>query len=314
MQNPACTLSRLCAISVFFGLAVAGGAGAQPEPPGPGSWMLQSLYLTGDWVDGFSRTCLVVYRNGDFHREQRRQYSSGGRAQFEWQAPEVFEGKLTEDNLQALEMVLKDPGLAALRGVVGRPRDPLSAVVFNNRGWVIPQDNIEILTAAVARSSAPQVFEVSDFEVARKQAELGALLNWIKDVEHNPAQRFLPAQANDCSSLVAQDVYLSRKISTPMGVTFPKRILVSTPQAPHQTSTQGPQTHEASKPERLEFEVLVNPDGSVGEITPHGHLDAQTAQSIRMTISKWKFEPARLLGIPIAMTLHVRIDLDRKNN
>lgn len=124
---------RLCVFSIAFGLFVASAATAQTGSPKPESWLLQSLHLTGSPVEGFKKTCLVVYQNGDFHREQRRQFSESGRAQYEWQAPEVFEGKLTGDDLNAFEAILGNPEFLGLSGAVGSGRDLWSQLVFNRR-------------------------------------------------------------------------------------------------------------------------------------------------------------------------------------
>jgi hypothetical protein len=145
-------LYRLCAFSVVLGLPVAWTAVAQTGSPKPEPWLLQNLHVTGHTVEGFGKTCLVVYQNGDYHREQRRQYSESGRVQFEWQAPEVFEGKLTGDDLNALEGILQAPEFLSINGAVGGSRDLWSELAFDPQGVVIPHENIEFMTVAVARS------------------------------------------------------------------------------------------------------------------------------------------------------------------
>jgi hypothetical protein len=60
--------------SVAFVLSAAWTAIAQTGLPKPESWLLQSLYLSGTTVDGFKKTCLIVFKNSDYHREQRRQF------------------------------------------------------------------------------------------------------------------------------------------------------------------------------------------------------------------------------------------------
>ncbi len=297
MLNLVSTLCRLCAFAVFFGSAVAGSLGAQSVSATPGPWLLQSLHLSGNPADGFEKTCLLVYQNGAFHREDRRQYSSGGRAEVEWKAPEVFEGKLTEDGLQALETILQDPGFVDVHGSVGSGRDLWSRVVVNRQGEVIPHDVIEMMTVAVARSGAPQVFELSDFDVARKQTTLAAFLKWIKIAEHDKTQTSTAAQSDNCSPRIPMD-HGTRKEPLIVGMTFPKAIYAPIPHVPP----------NRPKPKPVAVELLINPDGSVAQITLQGHPDEQIAQSIRETVSKWKFEPARLLGVPIAKTFLLTID------
>jgi TonB family protein len=293
---------RFCAVSVAFVLSAAWTAVAQTGSPKPESWLLQSLYLTGTTVDGFKKTCLIVFKNGDYRREQRRQFSESGRAQYEWQAPEVFEGKLTGADLNALQAILEDQEFRAIEGGVGGGRDLGSQVAFNRQGAVIPHDNIEIMTVAVARSDAPQVFEVADFDVARRQEPLGTFLKWIKAVERSQAQRFKSSRANNCSSLVGMNGGSVGKTQTAVGITQPKAIYAPPPLAPR----------NIPKPEPVTVELLINPDGTVARTSLQGHPNSQAAQSVLDVVGKWKFEPARLLGVPIAKSIVLTIEFKSK--
>jgi TonB family protein len=288
---------RFCAVSFAFVLSAAWTAAAQTGSSKPESWLLQSLYLTGTTVDGFKKSCLIVFENGDYRREQRRQFSESGRAQYEWQAPEVFEGKLTEADLNVLQAILEDPKFRAIEGAVGGGRDLWSQVAFNRQGAVIPHDNIEIMTVAVARSNAPQVFEVADFDVARRQEPLGTFVKWIKAAERSQAQRLTSSQANNCSTLAGMNGSVG-KTQTVVGITQPKAIYAPPPEAPR----------NIPKPEPVTVELLINPDGTVARTSLQGHPNSQAAQSVLDVVGKWKFEPARLLGVPIAKSIVLTIE------
>lgn len=301
MRIPKSSLYALCAFSLLFSLVTAGSAGAQPDAPRAGSWLFQSLYLSGDPDAGFNKTCLIVYQNGDYHREQRHQYSANGHAEFDWHAPEVFEGKLTNDSLHTLATVLNDPNVIATNGAVGGAVDLWSHVVVNRQGEVMPHDNIEMMTVAISRRGAPQVFELTDFDTARKQSGLRAFLDWVKVVEHDHTQASATSQANNCSPGISQTPGPRREPAGLAGMTFPKAIY--TPSAPVPANSP--------RPKSVAVELLINPDGSVAQVTPQGHPDAQITQTIRDTLSKWKFEPARLLGIPIAKTITLTFNFKR---
>jgi TonB family protein len=86
------------------------------------------------------------------------------------------------------------------------------------------------------------------------------------------------------------------------GVNMPKAI-----------NTPGPQvTHNRPKPKAVWVEVVINPDGSVTEASVQGHPSPDIAQSALDAVKKWKFEPARLLGVPVAMTLNFKLEFRDK--
>lgn len=158
------------------------------------------------------------------------------------------------------------------------------------------------MTVAVAGSNTPQVFEVADFDVARRQELLGAFLRWTKTAERSQVQRLTPSQANNCSSLVAMNVASVGETPTVMGVTHPKALYTPLPQPPQ----------NISKPQPVTVELLINPDGSVARMSLQGHPNPQLAQSVLDAVGKWKFEPARLLGVPIARSVILNIEVKSK--
>lgn len=93
-----------------------------------------------------------------------------------------------------------------------------------------------------------------------------------------------------------------RKSPTVMGVTHPKALYAPPPQPPH----------NISMPQPVTVELLINPDGSVARTSLQGHPNPQLAQSVLDAVGKWKFEPARLLGVPIARSVILNVEFKSK--
>jgi hypothetical protein len=131
---------------------LAGIAVAQPVSQKPESWLgLQSVHVAGDTAVGFRKSCVSVYPDGEYHREVSRQVSRGGRPQFEWEPPEVFESKLAPTDLNALQTILGNPEFSSINGVVGDSRGLMSKLVLDRQGGVRPHENIEFVTVAVSK-------------------------------------------------------------------------------------------------------------------------------------------------------------------
>lgn len=293
---------KVYVLFALFGLSIVWSAVAQTASPKPELLLLQSVHIVGDTHDGFRKTCLIVYANGEYHRERLRQVSRDGRAQFAWEAPEVFEAKFTPSELNALKVILETPEFPSISGVVGDSRGLMSKLVFGSEGAIIPHENIEIVTVAVARSSAPQVFELADFDIARRQEPLRAFLNWMNVTEHSQARPLAASQATNCSSLIATGNASVSRAQVATGINLPTPIYAPGPQAPN----------GKPKPQPVAVELLINPNGSVGEASLQGHPSPDVAQNILSAVREWKFEPARLLGVPFAMTIHFRIEFRGK--
>jgi hypothetical protein len=167
--------------SLLFGLFATWSAVAQTAP------LFQSVQITGESLRGFKKNCLIVYPDGEYHRERARQVSKVGTPELEWESPEVFEAKLAQADLDALQTILETPELSSINGVVGHSSNLLSRLVIGPHGAISPHDNIDIVTVAIARSaSPPQVFELADLDVARRREPLKAFLNWINGLERSP--------------------------------------------------------------------------------------------------------------------------------
>jgi TonB family protein len=294
--------NKLPVVLVLFGLSFAWTATAQTAPPKPESWLLQNIHIVGDIRDGFRKSCLIVYPNGEYHRERRRQVYRDGRAQFEWEPPEVFEAKLTEADLNALQAILGNPEFSSINGEVGDSESLMEKLIFGPQGAVRPHANLEIFTVAVPRTNAPQVFELADIGVARRRESVRAYLDWMKATEQSQAQHLATSQATNCSPLV--DTGSASVGDAPMatGMTFPKAISMPAPQLPRGTR----------EPQPVAVELLINPDGSLAKASIQGHPNPSVAQSALDAVRKWKFQPARLLGVPVAVTIHLTVEFRDK--
>jgi TonB family protein len=267
---------------------------AAPESP---LWLLQTEHVVGDAYDGFRKTCVIVSPNGDYHREERKQVPAGVRAESEWAPPKVFKAKLTRAELDALRAILATPELYSMNGVVGDSGSMGHKLVFDPQGAVRPHDDIEIVTIAVARSNEPQLFEFADIGLARQQAPVGELLDWMKGTERRQQESLPASQATNCSSQIATGSSSVGGAPMATGMSFPKAIFAPDPQLPHGTP----------KPQPVAVEVLINPDGSVAKASLESRPSPDVAQSVLDAVRKWKFQPARLLGVPIADTVHLKV-------
>jgi len=294
--------NKLPMVLVLLGFSFAPLATAQTAPPKPEPWLLQNIHIVGDIRDGFRKNCVIVYPNGDYRREERRQVTRDSRAQFDWEAPEVFAVKLTEADLSALRAILENPEFSSIDGAVGDSGSLLHKLVFGPEGAVRPHADIEIFTVAVSRTSALQVFELADISVARRRESVRAFLEWMKVTEKSQAQRLAASQATNCSPLTGTGNASVDGAPMAMGLAFPKAISMPAPQLPRGTR----------EPQPLVVELLINPDGRLAKTSIQGRPNPSVAQSALDAVRKWKFQPARLLGVPIAMTMHLTVEFRDK--
>jgi Gram-negative bacterial TonB protein C-terminal len=280
------------------GLCVAWALVAQAAGPTSESPLLQTAHITGDAYEGFRDSCLIVYSDGRYHREWRRQVSQDGRPQDTWESPEVFEAQLGASEIERLRAIIEAPGFRSITGTVGNFRSPNSMLVFTPFG-VIPHTDIEILTVSVAHPNGPQVFEVTATRVARRQEPLRAFLDWVKETEGRQASRLPASAANNCSSLLptAGNAALGRA-DMATGFLYPTLIYAPKPQPPHNTP----------KPRPVMVELVINADGSVALASPEDRASPDVKQVVLDAVRKWKFQPARLLGVPVAVKIWVKID------
>ena len=184
-----------------------------------------------------------------------------------------------------------------MNGVVGDSGSLRHKLVFDLEGAVRPHEDIEIVTVAVARSNEPQLFELADIRRAHQQEPVSELLDWVKGTERRQQERLLASQSTNCSSQIATGGSSVGGAPIATGMSFPKAIFAPEPQLPHNTP----------KPQPVAVEVLINPDGSVAKASLENRPGPDVAQSVLDTVQKWKFQPARLLGVPVADTVHLRV-------
>ena len=59
------------------------------------------------------------------------------------------------------------------------------------------------------------------------------------------------------------------------------------------------------------MEAVVLTDGSVGSVRVKRSVDVDLDQSAIECVQKWRFEPARLNGVPVALVVDVEVSFKR---
>jgi hypothetical protein len=80
-----------------------------------------------------------------------------------------------------------------------------------------------------------------------------------------------------------------------LAINLPKAVYAPGPQPPHGTA----------KPQPVAVELL-------RRRIMQGNPSPDVAESVLDTVGKWKFEPARLLGVPFAMTIRLKVEFRSK--
>lgn len=277
-------------------------ARAQATIPRDQTRLLETVRLVGDWQEGFRKDCLLVLSDGQYHHEHRRQVSKDGQAQYDWEPPEVFEGKLNEKDFQAIHDIMDNPGFSSITGTIGDESPLISKLSIGPEGAVVPHDDIDILVAIFARSKAAQLFEIVNAPVPAGQKALREFVNWAKEIERQPAKRFASSQANNCSSLIDLRAQQPADAQTAVGLTFPQVL--------HAVDAQMPQN--VPNLSSVTVDVWINPDGTVGKIRFAGHPAPELKQTVQAAVSNWTFAPGRLLGVPIPMRLEIQVKFHKK--
>lgn len=278
------------------GLVIASASLAQTVAPTAESPLIQTAHIVGDPNDGFSVSCVIVYSDGRYHRERRKQISESGHAQDRWESPKVFESHLETAEIDRLRAIVETPGFRSVKGTVGNTRNVTSMLLFSPLS-VVPHESIEIRTISVAHPTDPQVFEVTETHLAERQEPLRELLHWIKDTESHQAAQLPASAANSCSSLSAANNPSSTSVEMATGLLLPREISAVTPEFPPNTP----------KPRSIVVEFVVNPDGSVGPAVVKNDVSPDVALPVVEAVRKWRFHPARLLGVPVAFKLETEI-------
>ena len=284
-------------LAVLFWLGFLPALPAQVAGSPLESHLLQTAHIQGDPYGGFRKSCLIVYPDGRFHRELRKQVAESGHAQDKWESPEVFEAQFEPREIEPLRAMIETPGIISISGTIGEVQDLRSEVLFAANG-VVPHGDIELLTISIIHRDHPQVFEVASIAFAQRQDPLKTLLDWIKRAEHHKAKRLPAAEANDCfglSVLTMNTVFDRSKFDT--GLSYPTPIDTPNP-------SQAPNTKMVHS---VNVEFVVNADGTVSQVSLIDRATPDVARIVLDVLKNWKFHPARLLGVPIAARLQAKI-------
>lgn len=261
--------------------------------------VVQVVQLVGDQYDGFKQSCLLVYGNARYRREQRRQESSNGRPSGAWKPPEVFEGAVSTDDLRKLNEIIESTEFRAINGNFGIASD-LSLDLLHIGPWerVVPENQIDIFEASINHLNGPQSFElIGTTSVHKFKSNLKPFRVWIQSVEKHNGARLAKSVANNCSTSPLAGIAYSPAPSTHLA---PKPIYTPDPIYP-------PNERNRRTPAAVFVQALVNLDGNVGKVSVKRGISAELDESAMQTVRKWKFEPARINDIPIPSTVTVEV-------
>lgn len=262
---------------------------------GNNSPFVQVKHIVGDQYSGFRQSCLLVYADGRYHRETRRQENADGRPQGDWRLPEVFEGGIEVGNLQRLQEIVESENFRAISGTIGDPS--IFSSIFNfDRFGVTPRTDVDIFEASLTRSNGSQVFAVVQGKNSRKlENSLKLFVGWVGEIEKRNEGRLDKALANDCA--------------TSPGTGSPWK--PTTHLTPEPVDTPNPDysldERNATPSGTVLVQAIVNVDGSVVPISVRHGIDSVRDREALDAVRKWKFIPARLNGIPIPMSIEVEI-------
>ena len=277
-------------------LAIGGTSLAQqPHGGGPriAPVLIQIVHLSGDQYTGFRESCLLVHEDGRFHREIRQQESNLNRPTGNWNPVEVFEGAMASSDFKNLNDLIQSPEFRTINGTVGDP-DWLGRLAFGS-SMVVPHDIINILAVSVSRLKGSQVFEVF-LPAAHLESSLKSFVKWVDASDKEKGTPIRAAQANNCAMT-------PHGAAGPSGVpqtSFPKLISQT---APSSASTD---QHPIASG-KVRIRAIINVDGSLAPVSVIHGINPVIDQEALDTVKKWRFQPARLLGLPIAMRMVVEV-------
>jgi len=262
-----------------------------------GSPLIQIEHLAGDQYAGFTQSCLLVYSDGKYHRETRRQENVDGRARPYWQLPETFESTISAGDLEQLRAIVESENFRAIVGTLGDAGVLRSSLAFWPSG-VTPHSDIDIFEASVAHSNSSQVFEVLG-PIGREPANsLRSFKKWIAGVEKRKEGRIDTAAADSCS--------VRTPLTNGSSPWHPSTRLIPGP-----FYTPGPkypvEERNAGYSGKVTVQAMINSDGSVGPVSVRRGLNPMLDQCVLDAVRHWKFVPARLNGIAIATTIEVEV-------
>lgn len=265
---------------------------------GAGWGFLQVQHLAGDQDVGFTRGCLLVRANGRYHRETRHQKSINGHPQQFWEPATVFEGTLPVEELQKLRSIVDAADFRATSGTIGDPSSLRSKLsIWAIGGGATPHGNIDVLATSVARARTSQVFEVFVGSV-RLEDSLKLFLAWVHNLEKRRDGLVHEALTNDCTTSPSHGTGVPWEPTTSL---VAKPISASPPDYPIDE-------RNAKHSGTVLVEVLVNVDGSVGQVSIKRGINPVLDQKALEAVRKWKFVPAEVDSMPVAMRTVVEVD------
>ncbi len=270
------------------GLVAASEAKASP--------LVQVIELTGDKVEGFRRSCLLVRSDGEYHSEIMKQEHPANHAHPDWQAPEIFESSVSEGDLQKLKEIVESESFREINGTLGGLVNLRSRIAFAPPDGVVPLDFVEVLEVSVAHSAGPQHFEILDMANAGQATNSIKLFKrWIAEVQKRKDGRLQEARVTTCA--------ISAPTSETVGLTathlVPKPLYTPDPDYPAEEKN-------AKHTGTVTVNVLVNSDGSVQSASVRHGINPVLDRCASDALKKWKFAPALLAGVAVPMS----IDLD----
>src|SRR5581483_798979 len=260
--------------------------------------LVQIVHLSGDEYTGFVESCLLIHEDGRFHRELRKQESIDDRPNGKWKPVEVFEGKLSSIDFQNLHGLIESPDFQAISGTIGDP-DLSGRLVFGLPS-VIPHDIIDIVAASLIRVNSSQAFEVF-MPTAHLQGPLESFVRWADSWDKEKRVATVGVQANNCASSSANNGARQWIPQTNLFPTLVTRTVTS--------SSNDPKLQVNGK---VKIRLIVNVDGSVAPLSVIRGINPFMDQEALDTVKNWKFEPARLLGLPIASRADVEIKFHKR--
>ncbi len=282
------------------GAVVLAAASPAQQTPGSVSYantspLAQVKHMVGDQYAGFRQSCLLVYADGRYHRETRRQENAGGRPSGNWRFPEVFEGEIHAGDLQRLKEIVESEDFRAIHGTVGDPSALRSSFSFDPLGWT-PHTDIDIFEASLTRSNRSQVFAVVG-GTRRLENSLKLFMGWVGEVEKRQEGRLDQALANDCATYASPGTGSPWKPTTHL---TPEP--VDTPNPDYSLDEQNAK-HDGT----VLVHAIVNVDGSVGPVSVKRGIDPVRDREALDALRRWKFSPAQLNGMAIPMPIEVEI-------
>lgn len=286
----------LSILALAHSLALLGIAQTPPSPPVQP--LFQIVEISGDQYAGLTRSCLMVYSDGRFHHEERRQRAFGRSSEF-WDPAEVFEGALAAEDLRNIRMLIESADFESVRGSIGTPPDLRSRLSLTPAGGVVPIASVEIFEASVSHPDGPQLFESFGTGSLKSKDSVKLFASKVREIEKERDGRVEKPAPNDCSDTRNGTGPAIRSaegnVSTRLA---PKPIFTPSP------NPSGP----IGKSAKAMIDLIVEPDGSVGRATVNHGVGPILDQVALEAVKKWKFEPAFVAGIPIPMLVTIQID------